>query len=73
MATLALNKQVAKELNGTGIFGQMVTMRNDGTAWVRANTEAYKSSPIGEVRDVLVDAGYEVRTSGNGNALVVGR
>lgn len=58
--SLALNKQVTKDLNAEGIYGQLTTMEADGRALVRVNPEAPIASTVTEVGRALTDTGWDI-------------
>ena len=69
---IALNKQVAKDLNGTDVVGQLVTLNDDGRALVQPNREAPTRSIPSQVRNTLLTLGYQVETTDEGMLVDVG-
>lgn len=69
---LTLDKQVTKDLNAAGVYGQLTTMHTrGGTAWVRKNPDAPIASTVTEVGRALTEAGYEIRQSEDRQSFVV--
>lgn len=68
---LALNKQITKDLNAEGIYGQLTTNEADGTALVRKNPDAPIASTVTEVGRALTEAGYSIRSTSDRQGFVV--